>query len=633
VRNGKWVQNPLDAFILSGLEAKRLTPAAPVDRRKLIRRVTFDLHGLPPTPEEVEAFVKDPDPKAYEKLVDRLLASPHYGERWGRHWLDLARYADSEGQEGDGDRSTAYHYRDFVIRSLNEDQSYQTFVRWQIAGDEYEPDNPRAVSATGFLIAGPHASLGDTFLEEERLREHYNDLDDILQATGTTFLGLTIGCARCHDHKYDPIPTRDYYRLAAIFNAGDRAETPLIPRDQVPARRAAEQEWNGRMEAAKKAKDEAAIRELEAHRPPYLPTAYAMADFGGKPRESWLLERGDFRRRKEKVELGFLTALTRDRTVEEYWSQARAQGKRDDTTYQRRALAEWMTDSEHGAGALLARVMVNRLWQGHFGEGLVRTPSDFGKRCDGPTHPELLEWLAYELAHNGWRLKPLHRLMVLSAAYQEGSALDPQAPRVDPENRLLWRRRLTRLEAESYRDSMLAVAVTLNPEMYGPGFRPPIPSEAMQARNIQDPYPKNLRDGPENRRRSVFMFHKRVVQYPLLQAFDGPDASASCSRRSVTTVAPQALAVLNEPFVRLRSMELAHRLRKEAPASPAAQVERAYRLALGRAPTAAESETSVRFIAAQTTAHGRETGQDTGLLALADFAQVVFGLNEFIYID
>ncbi|MGV3719410.1 MAG: DUF1549 domain-containing protein, partial [Actinomycetota bacterium] len=354
VFNGKWAQSPVDRFILAALERKGLEPAAPADRRVLIRRVTFDLIGLPPSPEEVDRFVRDPDPSAYEKLVDRLLASPQYGERWGRHWLDLARYADSDGQEGDADRPNAYHYRDFVIRALNQDLPYNTFVRWQLAGDEIAPEDPLALSATGFLAAGTHAVLDAVPMEEEKIRERYNELDDILSTTGAAFLGMTLGCARCHDHKYDPVPTRDYYRLLAAFNAGDRAQLSLLPPAETAARRQAEKEWQAKLDQARKAKDESAIRLLQAQKPRAVPSALGVSDFGAKPRESWLLERGDFRRPKEPVELGFLSVLCRDRTPAEYLAAARSAGARKDTTYQRRAVADWMTDTEHGAGALLA---------------------------------------------------------------------------------------------------------------------------------------------------------------------------------------------------------------------------------------------------------------------------------------
>jgi hypothetical protein len=634
VKKVGWVRSPVDCFILGALENRGLSPAPAAGRHTLIRRLYFDLLGLPPRPEEVETFVTDRDPRAYEKLVDRLLASPHYGERWGRHWLDVARYADSDGQESDHDRPTAYHYRDLVIRALNDDLPYNTFVRWQLAGDEYQPDNPLAVSATGFIAAGTRAVLPDNLLEEERIRERYNELDDMVTTTGIAFLGMTMGCARCHDHKYDPIPTRDYYRMSAAFNAGNRSEVPLLPWAEVVKRREAEREWKGRLDAAKKAGDMAAVKALEANKPPAVPTVFAMADAGAEPRESWLLDRGDFHRRLEPVKLGFLTALTRNRPASAYWADARAHGVRNDTTYQRRAMAEWMTDTEQGAGALLARVMVNRLWQGHFGEGIVRTVNDFGKRSDAPSHPALLEWLASELVRGGWRLKPVHRMIVLSATYRQGTALSLRNAKIDPENRLLWRRRPRRIEAELLRDTMLSVAGTLNTEMYGKAFKPPIQPEAMLARNVKDPYPENVRDTPETRRRSIYMFHKRVVPYPLLQAFDSPDTTVSCGRRNVTTVAPQALAVLNEPFVRLRAGEFARRLRAEAGEDAAAQARLAYRLALGREPSTKELDASVAFIKRQGTIRAaRGERAEARLSALTDFAQVVYGLNEFVYVD
>jgi len=618
-KGGGGTKSPIDRFILAALERRGLTPAPRARRGTLIRRLSFDLAGLPPPPEEVEAFEKDGSAEAYERLVDRLLASPHYGERWGRHWLDVARYADSDGQESDHDRPTAYHYRDFVIRALNEDLPYDTFVRWQLAGDEIEPDNLQAISATGFLTAGPHARL-DVPMEEEKIRSRLDELDDILSTTGAAFLGLTVACARCHDHKYDPIPTRDYYRMSAAFNAGSRAEVPLAP-------------WKEAVKMRAEGKKGAA------------PTALAAADFGAAPRETWLLERGDLYLRKERVELGFLTALTSGKPAGEYWAAAKAAGTRDDTTYQRRAMAEWITDTKDGAGALLARVIVNRVWQRHFGEGLVRSVNDFGVRGDPPTHPELLEYLATAFTSPsgsdrgmGWSLKRLHRLIVLSEAYQRSASGGSAAARVkDPENRLLWRWLPRRLESECFRDAMLAVSGTLNPRAYGPSFKPPIQTEALQARNVKDPYPRDAKDSSETRRRTVYMFHKRVIQYPLMQVFDGPDATGSCGRRNVTTVAPQALAVLNDPFVRLRAGELARRLVAEAGESPAAQVERGYRLALGRKPSASEMETSVRFLQQQTQRRAARANGDGAPgpreLALADFAQALFGLNEFIYVD
>ena len=443
VRNRSAVRTPVDRFILARLEAQKLALSQQADARKLARRIYFDLIGLPPTPEQGDSFLREfasHSQSAVASLVDQLLARPHYGERWARHWLDVARYADSDGQESDADRPTAHHYRDFVIRSLNDDLAFDTFVRWQMAGDELEPDNPQAIAATGFIVAGTHAVLADNLMEEERIRERFNDLDDMVATTGVAMLGLTLGCARCHDHKYDPVPRRDYYLLLSAFNGGDRAEVPLAPLEEVRRYREAETKWKGEFDAARKHLDdwikearkpheaaarhakidtlkvsddektllkndpdsmrakelaeklskelkiedkdfrpflsdeargewdarEKAFKAAEARRPKPLPTALAFADFGPKPRETFLLARGDFHAKREPVELGFLTALIREKTPADYWTAARAESRRSDSTQQRRAMAEWLTDIEHGAGTLVARVIVNRVWQHHF---------------------------------------------------------------------------------------------------------------------------------------------------------------------------------------------------------------------------------------------------------------------------
>ncbi len=710
--DGAWCRTPVDRFILAGLAAKGLKPSTPVDPRALIRRVTFDLTGLPPTPEEIEAFLggKDRD-AAYEALVDRLLGSPRYGERWARHWLDVARYADSGGYEGDHDRPTAFHYRDFVIDALNRDMPFDEFVRWQLAGDEIAPDDPRAVAATGFLAAGPGEVYPDRLLEEERIRLRFNELDDMVSTTGAGLLALTVGCSRCHDHKFDPIPTRDYYRMLAGMNSGNRAEVPVGTRAEAGKAARARSDWEklkvgaeGALRdwlAAQRGEHEPALRrakveslqipngeknlllekpespeaksiakrlgkaivvtddevravlgetasrrgkelaarlaELKGKEPPVVPTALAFRDHGSGVAESWLFGRGDFHDKTTPVQLGFLTVLTRGRDPSDYWSEAKAQRAREDSTQQRRAMAAWMTDPEKGAGPLLARVIVNRIWQHHFGEGLVRTPNDFGVRGERPTHPELLEWLASDLVGNGWRLKRLHRTILLSATYRQGGHFDPEKARLDPDNRLVWRMRPQRLEAESLRDSMLAVAGTLNPQMHGPAFKAPIPADAMVARNLKNPYPADIPDGPAVRRRSVYMFHKRVIPHPLLQAFDSPDAQQCSGQRAKTTVVPQALALLNDPFVRARAKDLAARLARERGPDRVEAIRRAYLLALGRPANAGETEAGAGFLADRERERLSKlpgAGADEArLLALADYCQVLFGLNEFIYID
>ena len=600
VQAANWARTPIDRFILSRLEAAGIQPQGQASARQLIRRINFDLIGLPPTPDEAraftEAFERDA-PGALAALVDRLLGSSHYGERWGRHWLDVARYADSDGQESDRDRPTAFHYRDFVIRAFNDDLPFDQFVRWQLAGDEYEPQNPKAVAATGFLAAGPFAALPDKLMEDERLRNQYNEMDDMLATIGTGFLGLTLGCCRCHDHKYDAVPSRDYYRLMAALHSGQRDEVLLGSSQE---------------------------------------KTLGYRDFGPDPRPTWLFHRGDYYDRKQPVQLGFVSILTNGKLADEYWKAAREKSPAKNSTNQRRALAEWMTDVEQGAGALVARVIVNRIWQHHFGQGLVRTVGDFGVRSEPPTHPELLEWLAGDLVQNGWRIKRLQRLIVLSAVYQQASTA-PAPAAVDPDNRLLGKMPLVRLEGEILRDSMLAVSGTLNTASYGPPVKPPIAAEAMLARNLKDPYPAKVDDAPAVRRRSIYLFHKRVVPDPLLQAFDKPDAQQSCGRRDHTTVAPQALALLNDPFVRRVSLDFAERVLKEAGSEPAQWIERGYLLALARAPSEQERTAALAFVQEQlqerTKRAAQTPGEETRRQSLADLCQALFSLNEFLYVD
>lgn len=599
VRDAAWPRTQIDKFILARLETAGLSARTAVEPRQVVRRMNFALIGLPPTPREVDEFCEAAAlnfQNAVSRLAERLLSSPHYGERWGRHWLDVARYADSDGQESDRDRPAAYRYRDFVIRSFNDDRPFDEFIRWQLAGDEFEPANLDAVAATGFLAAGPFAALPDRLMEDERLRNRYNELDDMLSTIGTGLLGLTLGCVRCHDHKYDAIPARDYYGLLCAFHGGERAE-------------------------------------VEVAGAPGKVLAYR--DRGASPSPTWLFQRGNYYDRDQPVTLGFVSILTQGKTAEEYWRIAREQNLAKESTGQRRALADWMTDVEHGAGALLARVIVNRIWQHHFGQGLVRTPGDFGVRSEPPTHPQLLEWLARDFVEHGWRIKRLQRMIVESAvSLQEGTGSPPSA---DPDNRLLWKMPMRRLEGEVLRDSMLAVSGTLNRATFGPAVKPAIAAEAMLARNLKDSYPDKIADHPDLRRRSVYLFHKRVVPYPLLQAFDKPDAQQSCSRRDRTTVAPQALALLNDPFVRTAAAEFADRLMSEGEPGPTAWIRLGYRLAVGRYPAEDELAAAEEFVARQVR-HRRQRAvpeaEEASLRhAMTDFCQVLFSLNEFLYVD
>jgi hypothetical protein len=600
IENTNWVCTPIDRFILAALKGKGLEPTPAIDPGRMIRRISFDLAGLPPDVALVEQFCDAAERDrtgAIAELVDRLLDSRHYGERWGRHWLDVVRYADSDGMESDADRPSAYHYRDFVIQAINEDMPFDTFLQLQLAGDEIEPGNLRAEAATGFLTAGPNQPLEPKHLEEERLRNRYNELDDMISTLGTGILGLTLGCARCHDHKYDAVRSREYYRMLSALHSGDRKQVKIGPDGT---------------------------------------EALVFRDFGGEPRPTWLFGRGNFYDRDQPVELGFLDILSKDRTAADYWQDARGNRSRADTTYQRKAMAAWITDTEHGAGALAARVIVNRVWKHHFGEGLVRTVSDFGVRGETPSHPELLEWLTHDFVTHGWKLKRLHRMIMTSAVYQQGSKYDAGKAAIDAENRLLWCKPLQRLEAEIVRDTMLAVSGMLNLQPYGPAFKPPISAEAMLARNTKTPYPTDAKDDATTRRRSVYMFHKRVVPYPLLQVFDRPDAQQPCGRRDQTTVAPQGLALLNDAFVRERAVEFANRLLAETQ-DDQQLVARSFQLALARLPAEGERAASIEFLIAQAERRQlRNPGKpaaEARLEAVADYCQSIFGLNEFIYVD
>lgn len=866
VKYDRWARTPIDRFILASLEAKGQTPNPIADRRKLIRRACFDLIGLPPTPEEVEAFVNDKAPDANEKMIDRLLASPQYGERWARHWLDIVRFAESHGFEHDYDRPTAYHYRDFVIKALNQDLPYNTFVKWQLAGDEIEPQNPLALMATGFLAAGVHSTQITVNLVE---KERYDEMDDIVRTMGTAMLGLTIGCARCHDHKFDPIPTRDYYRLLSTFTTTVRSEIELnldqaaydqararwvdeharvlAPRDRYEKEQLYEKltQWLAterkqerpiawtlveptemksrggalltRMEdgsvivggknpdkeqltfvAHTRQKGITAIR-LEALADLYLVKSgpgrasngnFALSDirvtaaplqggaavpvklknaratfeqaglpvraaidesktsawavdpqYGknhaaafeteapvgfeggtvltftlefstntghgiGRPRlsiatqsgtlslegqpvpeavrkalarldvtpeekpteqerqvllywyrlrdlewrglnrkveehrreapapggvkalicsegltplrlhsqgadffnETYFLNRGDTLQKQGVAWQGFLQVLMRSGQDEKHWQEAAPTGSR--TSYRRRSLANWITDVDHGAGHLLARVIVNRLWQHHVGRGLVGTPSDFGLQGERPTHPELLEWLARELVDSGWRLKHIHKLILTSAVAMQSSQLDGEKARLDPDNRLYWRWTPHRLEAESIRDAILAVSGTLDPRQFGPGTL-----------------------DPNHKRRSIYFFLKRSQLVPMMVLFDAPDALQGVEQRPTTTVAPQALVLMNGKQVREAARAFASRVHAGSGDIDSTVIRMAFGLALGRPPTAMEQADSLHFIHEQTDSYRKQGRTEGQAVALVDFCQVLLGLNEFLYLD
>jgi hypothetical protein len=650
--------NPVDAFIRAALHARDLDLAPRLDRAREIRRVYFDLVGLPPTLKEVGAYVADASPDAYERLVDRLLARPAYGERWARHWLDLARYADSGGYEPDKDRNAAWPYRDWVIRAWDADMPFDQFVRWQLAGDELAPDDPDAVIATGFLAAGPYLETQPTESDEEKRRVRYDNLDDIVSTTGSAFLGLTIGCARCHDHKYDPIPTRDYYRLGTAFLSGEREEVsthrgqrqldrwlaqqraalreekmaalkisdsdrvllrvPLNPNNQT--QKNTFKRWDEKLQftdadlrAWLSPTQQTQLAALEQRARSVLrrtpEKTFAFLDDSAEPTASWLLGRGDARTLTEEVSLGILQVLQGAKSAPAYLDAARRAARTTDSTLQRTALALWITDPVDGAGHLLARVIVNRLWQQHFGQGLVRTPNDFGLQGD-------------TLIRGGWKLKPIQRLVVTSAVYRQGGLDRCSEPAVaarrakDPDNRLLSYRRPLRLEAETLRDAMLSIGGVLNGTMGGPGIKPPIPAFA-QATRSKDKYPSDDADGPELWRRSIYLFTKRSVRLPFMEVFDAPEPIASSGRRQITTVPAQQLTLLNDDFVRCRAANFAARL-VDAGEDNASRITRAFELALARPPTATELARSVAFL---------ERG------GWNDFCHALFTLNAFIYVD
>jgi len=812
VAGRSWPGNPIDAFVLAGLEAEALKPNPPAARPALIRRVTYDLTGLPPTPREVQEFLADTSPTAYEALVDRLLASPRYGEKWGRHWLDLVRFAETNSYERDGRKPNAWRFRDYVIRAFNDDKPYDRFVREQLAGDELPDGGHDGLIATGYYRLG---IWDDEPADREQAR--FDGFDDIVATTGQVFLGLTIDCARCHDHKLDPIPQKDYYRLVAFFrnvnhyrNGGPTDEVPLftgpegreayearardlerrrealraelapivaefrdrsglageggartpdleglhyrfyrdtwerlpefaalkpgsagnlpanlfdlsprtrddafgfvfegtlvvpqsgaytfyldsddgsrlavagrtvvdydgihgvgreqdraveLPAGRLPIRLEYFQRthghilsvaWSGPGFARRSlsageiepkrqqdlarliqaqgsrvlgperfAKFQVTRRELDAlmkENPP-VDAVLSVTEAGTAVPETFVLLRGNPHTPGDPVVPGFLQVLDAPTPT----IPAPPPGAR--TTGRRTVLADWIASAEN---PLTARVMVNRLWQHHFGRGIVRSPSNFGRQGDRPTHPELLDWLAGEMLRQGWRLKPIHRLIVTSNTYKMSSRAAPEALAKDPTNDRLWRVDMRRLSAEEIRDSILAVGGTLNPKMYGPGIFPEIPREVLAGQSVPGAgWGSSPAD--EAARRSVYIHVKRSLLTPILESFDVAEADRSTPVRFATTQPTQALSMINGPFLGEQAARLAGRLRREAGAEVAAQVALALRLATGRDPGAAEVARGVGLIAAF-----RAEDHADPEAALRAFCLAVLNLNEFIYLD
>ncbi len=775
VKNAARVRNPIDAFILAKLEAKGLGPSPEADRLTLIRRLTFDLHGLPPTPEEIDAFLNDKTDDAYEKLVNRLLASPRYGERWGRHWLDVVHYGDTHGYDRDKRRPNAWRYRDYVIKSLNNDKPYSQFVREQLAGDVLFPNDSDALVATGFIAAGPWDFEAHNELREgtvDKLKTRLIDRDDMLANTMTTFASLTIHCARCHDHKFDPIPQKDYYRLQAVFagverrnrvvadpNAEKRADLEKkrtavaatlpagwhstvaaeadtskwvqidlgksVPIDTIrlhPAQPVdVEAEGYGfplrftvavsddsmfatsetvadktlvdfenpgtkpvvieggarkaryvRITASllwKRANDaylfalsevdvesnkenvaaSAAVSARDSLDTPAWNTKYLTDGFNGRnwlrppadtglqaklekgvtvygslsmeldalpapdmvyaiesvaPRPIHFLNRGDVQKPGELIPPGAASCVTEVDVT--FPTDAKEEGTR------RAALANWLV---HPKNPLTRRSIVNRVWQYHFGYGLVETPSDFGKNGIAPKHPELLDFLADQFLKDGESLKALHRLIVTSATYRQSSATNEKAAKIDADNRLLWRMNRTRLEAEAVRDAVLAVSGTLDLKMGGPGF------ELFRYKDDKSPVYDHTDvtriNDTANWRRTVYRFTVRSVSNPFLECLDCADPSINTPVRNTTITAQQSLALLNDPFLLKQSELFAERL-KTMSDRPLSQVEAGFLLAFGRKPTQAESDLLVPLVEKR---------------GVAQFCRVLFNANEFIFID
>jgi len=641
------VRNPIDAFILARLRAEGLELSPEADRRTLARRLYFDLTGLPPSFEEVEQFVQDPDPAAYESLVQRLLRSPRYGERWARHWLDVAHYGDTHGYDKDQPRPHAWPYRDYVIRALNADKPYSQFVQEQIAGDALYPGTADGLEALGFIAAGPWDFIGHAELPESKIDgqiARHLDRDDMVATTLSTFNSLTVHCAQCHNHKFDPIPSEDYYSLQAVFAAVDRTNVDYYRDPELNRKRAA-------LRGAERdlTREKSALLGLAAPKsePPADPDLYeiwrdvvnrmaavqsALAEMpapnrvfagavhtgsgpfrgtgadGGKPRPIHLLARGDVRKPGKAVRPGALSALA--------FAPARFELPEKHSEADRRAaLAQWIT---HPGNPLTWRSIVNRVWQYHFGRGLVETPSDFGRMGARPSHPELLDWLAVEFRDGGQSLKSLHRLIVTSAAYRQVSVAGANAPHgaaLDADNRLLWRMNRRKLEAEAIRDSILAVSGQLDPRFYGPAFQ-----DFVVERPEHSPhYQYHLWDpqSPSARRRSIYRFIVRSQPQPLMAALDCADPSMHVDKRNQSVSAPQALALMNNAFTVTMASQLDQSL-KTRETSLARQIHSAFTAAFARDPTPAETAELMAY-AAQ---HG-----------LANAARFIFNLTEFSFVD
>jgi hypothetical protein len=699
--------NPIDIFLEKRRAERGLKMAPRADRNTLLRRAYMDLIGLPPSPAETAAFLADESSRAWESVIDHLLTSPHYGERWGRHWLDVARYADSNGFEHDFDRPNAWRYRDYVIRAFNQDKPYNTFIAEQIAGDELDRVTDDSMIATGFLRC--YAKVG--YREKDNPNNRFEYLDDMIGTIGRGVLGLTVNCARCHNHKFDPISQKDYYRMQASLFGYVETDYPLAPKNQVEAYekktaeidkqvaplrqtiRQIEEPYRQRLaqekykkypsnvqraigipedrrtpgeallagqvirttsvssteidrimvgvDLTRKRELNERIRALEGKRPKPLPSASIVTDgdyrfapdgpgdepapgkgvkrddvegtflFTGpgryQPPPSYFLVRGDPESRGSLMQPGFIGVITYGNPPAE---DPPAHGR---TSGRRKALAEWLGSP---GNPLTARVIVNRIWSHHFGTGIVASLDNFGKMGQSPTHPELLDWLAVEFMERGWSVKQIHRLIMTSEAYRMSSQHeDSTAAAQDPENRYLWRYPIQRLDAEIVRDAIMAVSGALDLKMGGPPVFPHIPGEILAS--MSGGIWKREEDGPQSWRRSVYVYRKRGLVFPMFEVFDLPDQNATCGRRNVSTVPTQALALMNDAFVVRQAKLFAERVKEAAPGDSARQIDLAYRIALSRPPREDEAQLAADFLRKRT---------------LADFTNVLLNLNEFVYV-
>ena len=613
----RWVKTPIDAFILRNLNKSILQPAPEADRLTLIRRITYDLHGIPPTPEEIDSFIKDKSPNAWAKVVDRLLASPKYGEQWGRHWLDVVRFAETDGYEYDTHRPDAYRYRDYVVRSFNNDKPYNAFVKEQLAGDEMDPANEEYLIASGFNRLGPlRKNVGNQKVAGSR----NETLTEMTNIVGAAYLGVTVGCARCHDHKFDPFRQSDYYRLMGYF-----AQTQ--PHDLVQASAEEQEAWKQKAAPVQKEITELQLKmkkapeseknglamqldDLEDKLPPPLRSVYTVTDDAKNATPIEVLFHGDYLQPTAKVGARPLGILLPEAVPE----------KPVDLQNPRLELANWVADP---ANPLTARVMVNRVWEYHFGRGIVSTPNDFGRMGGKPSDPELLDYLANQFVAGGWKLKPLQRMILLSSTYRQSSdsPLEKVAMEKDSENALLWKFTRRRLEAEEIRDSMLAISGRLNLKAGGPSVMVPIDQDLVKM--LKRPqYWVTTRDKAEYDRRSIYMIYKRNLQLPFMGVFDAPDSLLSCPRREQATHAPQALEMTNGATSNQLAEVFAERIRMEAKTTPA-RIDRAWRLAVGRPPTAKEKSLALEFISAD----------PDNPTALKELALDIFNLNAFLYVN